>query len=161
VAGIIDDSHVQDAPALTRARSKEIPVRQPDFSPGRLPPDWLKAIRGAQKRDPPAPADSDESSDRTEVGDSGVYGHSSELRNLVGRLKRERTARGLSLADIARISQQARSAISRLENGQYGNPTLNTLYRYAHALGVYIKLTAEPLSPEEIARDAAADPRRD
>jgi DNA-binding XRE family transcriptional regulator len=130
-------------------------VRPPDFSRTRLPPDWLNAIREVEVRPPPDRVATGESA---RLDASGTYEHSSELRALVGLLKRERIARGLSLADVARRSQQARSAISRLENGQYGNPTLNTLYRYAWALGVHIKFATEPLPDRETTRDPAADP---
>jgi transcriptional regulator with XRE-family HTH domain len=34
-----------------------------------------------------------------------------------------------------------RSAVSRLENGVYLNPTLDTLYRYAGAIGAEIAFT--------------------
>src|SRR4051794_28212548 len=142
------------------ARSREVPVRRPESSSGRLPPEWLNAIRGAQTGASPGPPVSGESGNQGESGGSSPYGHSLELRLLVGRLKCERIARGQSLSDIARITQQARSAISRLENGQYHNPTVNTLFRYARALGVHIRFLAEPLSAEELARDAEADPGR-
>jgi len=67
---------------------------------------------------------------------------------LIDRLKRERTIKGMSLGAIARQTQQARSALSRLESGEYTNPTLHTLFRYAHALGWHIELVARPLSDE-------------
>jgi transcriptional regulator with XRE-family HTH domain len=34
-----------------------------------------------------------------------------------------------------------RSAVSRLENGVYVNPTVDTLYRYAEAIGAEIGFT--------------------
>ena len=49
------------------------------------------------------------------------------------------------------MTDQARSAISRLENGQYPNPTLDTVYRYAFALGMHITLTARPRITDLIA----------
>jgi transcriptional regulator with XRE-family HTH domain len=80
------------------------------------------------------------------------YDHSSELQNLIGRLKRERIRKGLSLGDVARMTDQARSALSRLESGEYSNPTFHTVYRYARALGWHVKLSARRFS-----RQADAD----
>jgi transcriptional regulator with XRE-family HTH domain len=88
---------------------------------------------------------------RQTVEDLEPHLHSLELRVLIALLKRERIRQGLSLRDVARVTDQARSAISRLENGQYPNPTLDTVYRYALALGMHITLTAEPRLTESIA----------
>jgi hypothetical protein len=71
--------------------------------------------------------------------------HSAELRSLICQLKHERIRLRLSLGQVARATDQARSALSRLENGHSPNPTFNTLYRYALALRMRISLTAEPL----------------
>lgn len=57
------------------------------------------------------------------------------LRQVVTLLKAAREEAGLSLADVARRSGIGKAALSRLENGQQINPTLNTLYRYAAAVG--------------------------
>jgi transcriptional regulator with XRE-family HTH domain len=45
---------------------------------------------------------------------------------------------GVSLTDVANRSGMDRAAISRLENGVCLNPTVDTLYRYAHAVGADI-----------------------
>jgi transcriptional regulator with XRE-family HTH domain len=50
-------------------------------------------------------------------------------------LKKEREAQGLSLADGSARCGIDRAALSRLENGQQPNPTLETILRYAAALG--------------------------
>lgn len=50
-------------------------------------------------------------------------------------LKRAREEQGLSLADVAEASGIDRAAISRLENGRNANPTVETLDRYAAAVG--------------------------
>jgi transcriptional regulator with XRE-family HTH domain len=42
---------------------------------------------------------------------------------------------GLSLTDVADRSGIDKAALSRLENGLYSNPTINTLARYAKAIG--------------------------
>lgn len=66
-----------------------------------------------------------------------------ELREAFRILKKERQAQGLSLADMQARTGMSRSAISRLENDDSANPTIETLTRYAEALGkqLAIKLT--------------------
>jgi len=61
-----------------------------------------------------------------------------ELRALLGKLKKHREQKGMSLSDVAASSGMDRSAVSRLENGVYLNPTVDTLYRYAQAVGADI-----------------------
>jgi transcriptional regulator with XRE-family HTH domain len=41
----------------------------------------------------------------------------------------------LSLADVAARSGIDKASLSRLENGLYPNPTMNTLARYARVIG--------------------------
>ena len=57
---------------------------------------------------------------------------------MLGTLKKHRQRQGLSLTDVANRSGMDRAAISRLENGVYLNPTVDTLYRYAQADGADI-----------------------
>jgi hypothetical protein len=120
-------------------------VRHPDFSPSRLPPEWLNAIREAQEEKTPEHVAADKPHGRERINHLESYEHVSELRALISRLKRERIGKGLSLGAVSRLTQQARSALSRLESGEYSNPTLNTLYRYARALGWHIRFSAEPI----------------
>lgn len=54
-------------------------------------------------------------------------------------LKKAREAAGLSLADVEERSGIDKAALSRLENGISGNPTIETLIRYAAAIGKQIK----------------------
>ena len=42
----------------------------------------------------------------------------------------------MSLADIGEKTGLSKSAISKLENNEDANPTVNTLSRYADALGM-------------------------
>jgi DNA-binding XRE family transcriptional regulator len=58
-----------------------------------------------------------------------------QLDDLLGQLKAAREAQGLSLADLTRLTGMDRSALSKLEAGQRPNPTLETLVRYADAVG--------------------------
>jgi hypothetical protein len=57
------------------------------------------------------------------------------LRQAVAALKGAREAAGLSLAEIEARSGVDKGALCRLETGQSVNPTINTLIRYAQALG--------------------------
>jgi DNA-binding phage protein len=58
-----------------------------------------------------------------------------QLYQLLIELKAAREAKGLSLADITDLTGMDRSALSKLETGQRANPTVDTLVRYAEALG--------------------------
>jgi predicted transcriptional regulator len=58
-----------------------------------------------------------------------------QLDELVKQLKAAREAKGLSLADLTDLTGMDRSALSKLENGQRANPTVETLVRYAEAVG--------------------------
>jgi DNA-binding XRE family transcriptional regulator len=58
-----------------------------------------------------------------------------QLVALLNQLKTAREQRGLSLADITALTGMDRSALSKLETGQRPNPTLETLVRYAEAVG--------------------------
>jgi DNA-binding XRE family transcriptional regulator len=58
-----------------------------------------------------------------------------ELMVVFQQLKAAREERGLSLADLTRLTGMDRSALSKLESGQRPNPTIETLVRYAEAVG--------------------------
>jgi DNA-binding XRE family transcriptional regulator len=58
-----------------------------------------------------------------------------QLADLVQQLKAAREEKGLSLADMTRLTGMDRSALSKLETGQRLNPTIETLVRYADAVG--------------------------
>ena len=64
-----------------------------------------------------------------------------ELRQAFRILKQERIAQGLSLADMRDRTGMSRSAVSRLENDDAANPTIETLSRYAEALGKELAIT--------------------
>ena len=57
------------------------------------------------------------------------------LEELLVQLKTARETKGLSLADLTELTGMDRSAISKLETGQRANPTVETLVRYAEAVG--------------------------
>ncbi|HZF13905.1 MAG TPA: helix-turn-helix domain-containing protein [Thermoanaerobaculia bacterium] len=58
-----------------------------------------------------------------------------QLADLVQQLKAAREAKGLSLSDLTQLTGMDRSALSKLETGQRLNPTIETLVRYADAVG--------------------------
>jgi hypothetical protein len=58
-----------------------------------------------------------------------------QLQELLSQLKATREAKGLSLADVTDLTGMDRSALSKLETGQRPNPTVETLVRYAEAVG--------------------------
>jgi DNA-binding XRE family transcriptional regulator len=63
------------------------------------------------------------------------------LQELLVELKAAREAKGLSLADLTEITGMDRSALSKLETGQRANPTIETLVRYAEAVGKRLVVT--------------------
>jgi ribosome-binding protein aMBF1 (putative translation factor) len=58
-----------------------------------------------------------------------------QLKKLFEQLKAAREAKGLSLADLTDLTGMDRSALSKLETGLRANPTVDTLVRYAEAVG--------------------------
>ena len=106
----------------------------------------VKAIRERSKSERPGP---DELIDRGEIDELVPQALYIELRALMVRLRGVRERLGLSLTDLSERTGLTRAAISRLENGWNLNPTLETLYRYAEALGVGLKFAVdEPARPE-------------
>jgi len=64
-----------------------------------------------------------------------------QLQGLLAELKAAREAKGLSLADLMERTGMDRSAVSKLETGQRANPTVETLIRYAEAMGKRITIS--------------------
>ena len=62
------------------------------------------------------------------------------IREMVARLKARRIAKGLSLADLSARTGIAKPNLSRLENNQRSAPTLETLHRYAQAMGMAVRV---------------------
>jgi DNA-binding XRE family transcriptional regulator len=63
------------------------------------------------------------------------------LQELLQQLKAAREEKGLSLADVTELTGMDRSALSKLESGLRPNPTLETLARYAEAVGKRLVVT--------------------
>jgi transcriptional regulator with XRE-family HTH domain len=66
-----------------------------------------------------------------------------QLHELLNQLKDAREAKGLSLADLTELTGMDRSALSKLETGQRLNPTIETLIRYAAAVGKRLVVSLE------------------
>ncbi len=64
-----------------------------------------------------------------------------QLEGLLAQLKAAREVKGLSLADVTELTGMDRSALSKLETGQRANPTVETLVRYADAVGKRLVVT--------------------
>lgn len=63
------------------------------------------------------------------------------LKEAVAALKMARESLGLSLADMKTSTGIEKSNLSRLENDPHPNPTIDTLCRYADAVGKEIVIT--------------------
>lgn len=71
-----------------------------------------------------------------------------ESSTILAALRNERQRQGLSLADLAERSGILQATLNGLEEGRIPHPTLNTLNRYAAALGKRLRLElAEAGSP--------------
>lgn len=74
-----------------------------------------------------------------------TVGDHQDFQEMILGLKEERKRLNLSLKDVVeRMGSKADvPALSRLENGENDNPTINTVARYARALGKRIKWAFE------------------
>lgn len=61
--------------------------------------------------------------------------HGIAMQHTMSVLRAERVKQGLSLSDMKERTGIERSTLSRLENNAEANPTVNTLTRYAAAVG--------------------------
>ena len=74
-----------------------------------------------------------------------AHGDHRELRPFATEIKRARAAAGLNLAQVPRRCGIDQLALSRLQTGQSKNRTLDTLWRYAAAVGRRLVLNAEAI----------------
>src|SRR4051812_29328897 len=116
-----------------------------------------KAIRERFRHERPGP---DELIEQGELDELVPQGQFMELTRLVAHIKREREHKGLSLTDVSEASGLTRPALSRIENGWNANPTLDTLFRYAAAVGLHVELSAvEETTSEPFPGASEAAPR--
>ncbi len=99
-----------------------------------------QAIRDMFRNWHPSPEELIASGEGTNFDLCGEY-HA--LRPFVEGIKQVREAAGLTLAEVSRRCGIDQPALSRLENGRNKNPTLDTLWRYAAAVGLRLVLTTE------------------
>ena len=64
-----------------------------------------------------------------------------QLQSVLDALKAAREAKGLSLAQVMELTGMDSSSLSKLETGQRANPTVETLVRYAEAVGKRLVVT--------------------
>jgi len=64
-----------------------------------------------------------------------------QLQELLKQLKAAREEKGLTLSNLTDLTGMDRSALSKLETGQRSNPTIETLVRYAEAVGKRLVVT--------------------
>lgn len=73
---------------------------------------------------------------------SGAY---FRVKVLMHQLKKARQAAGLTLAVLSKRTGMDQATLSRLETGAQPNPTVDTLWRYARAVGRDLVLTEATL----------------
>jgi len=78
---------------------------------------------------------------------SGAY---FAVKLLIHELKTARQTAGLTLAAVSKLTGMDQASLSRLENGRQPNPTVDTLWRYAHAVGSRLVLSHEQSKRREI-----------
>jgi DNA-binding phage protein len=106
----------------------------------------FRSIRDRAEIDRPGP---DELLERGVVEEFVSHGAYMELLRLVDSLRHVREQKGLSVTEVAERSGLTRAMLSKLENGHNTNPTLDTLARYAMAMDMELRLSADPMSAAE------------
>jgi DNA-binding XRE family transcriptional regulator len=114
-----------------------------------------KAIRDAFRDWHPGPEELIASGTAARLGLNVVHARALEL---LRHLKASREAAGLTLADVSARCGIDQPALSRLENGHTPLPTLDTLWRYAAALGKRLVLSAEDVPNSQRARSNGGPP---
>lgn len=111
-----------------------------------------QAIRSAFRDWHPGPEELIASGAAAQLGLNVIHFPAHEL---LRHLKASREAAGLTLADVSARCGIDQPALSRLENGHTQNPTLDTLWRYAAAIGKLLVLSAEDIRQTRPAANAA------
>lgn len=96
----------------------------------------LRADRERYQREKPTPEQLLAEGGHTEFVELGELMF---LHQVMALLKQERERQGLTLAELSGRTGIDQAALSRLETGSNRNPTLDTLYRIAAALGKVIR----------------------
>src|SRR5438105_5759703 len=101
-----------------------------------------QAIRDAFRDWRPGPEELIASGEAARLGLDVIHFPAQEL---LRQLKAFREGAGLTLADVSARCGIDQPALSRLENGHTKNPTLDTLWRFAAAVGRRLVLTTEAI----------------
>jgi DNA-binding XRE family transcriptional regulator len=111
-------------------------------------PKWSAADRARHKA---VRAEFEHCPTQEELEASGAYegpiksGAYFAVKIVIHELKMARHAAGLTLAAVSKLTGMDQATLSRLENGRQPNPTIDTLWRYASAVGRQLVVThAEP-----------------
>jgi DNA-binding phage protein len=96
----------------------------------------LRADRERYQRDKPTPEQLLAEGGHASFMTMGEYMF---LRDVMGQLRKERVRQGVTLAQLSKRTKIDQAALSRLETRSHGNPTLETIYRIADALGKKIR----------------------
>jgi len=87
-----------------------------------------------------------------EAAADAAYVRVTQVAQLLRELKRLREARGLTQAQVDERSGIGRANVSRLENAHLENPSLETILRYAQAVGAELLIAVKPRkSPKDAA----------
>ena len=107
-------------------------------SKNKLTPRRIKNLKSLARK-----IDTGEAASIRERGRAAFVRHA-QLQSIVQTLKARRLSQKMSLAILASKTGIAKPNLSRLENSPHVAPTLDTLERYAHALGLtlHIELTS-------------------
>lgn len=100
----------------------------------RLSPVQMKAFKKLARR-----IDTEEGQEIRAAGRE-IFKRHGIAREMVQRLKRKRLESGVSLTELAQRTGIAKPNLSRLENNERVSPTLETLHRYAQALGLKMRV---------------------
>ena len=103
----------------------------------------LKAIRAKYQREKPSLADL--TARGATVVPLGTY---LAVQKLLAELRAARQREGLTLEQVAERAGMDKASLSRLETGKQANPTVDSLFRVAIALGKTIGLRLESAPPK-------------
>jgi len=115
-----------------------------------MKPKWTAADRSrhqairAQFEDGPSLEDIQGGDDHEPPIKAGAY---FAVRRLVRELRKIREAAGMTLAEVSAKTGMDQATLSRLETGRQPNPTIDTLWRYARAIGRRVVLTHSDMEP--------------
>lgn len=104
----------------------------------------IKAVREYYQREKPGPAELLARSGQDKFMTLGEY---MLLHQIAFQLKQERERQQLTLADLEQRTGINQATLSRLETGKAANPTIDSIYRIATALGKTVKCFLTDAAP--------------